>query len=138
MGDGCAGILGFGGSSSLIVSIVIAFIGACILIAILHAVSGGGSAQSRGSETFCRRLGWWRALVGRQREGAARASQTVDLPPEQSWRPEWGDLRLEAGDEGARLDRRMRRNVIDWLLRIQGRALAADFHPVRRSARWTA
>lgn len=50
IGGWLAGILGIGvgGSSGLIVSIVIAFIGACILIAILHAVSGGGFGRSRG------------------------------------------------------------------------------------------
>ncbi|HEU5375549.1 MAG TPA: GlsB/YeaQ/YmgE family stress response membrane protein [Ktedonobacteraceae bacterium] len=35
-----SGLLGIGGSYGLIGSIVIAFIGACILLAILHAVSG--------------------------------------------------------------------------------------------------
>ncbi|HAG98598.1 MAG TPA: GlsB/YeaQ/YmgE family stress response membrane protein [Ktedonobacter sp.] len=41
IGGFLAGLLGFG-SSNIIVSILIAFIGACILIAILRAVSGGG------------------------------------------------------------------------------------------------
>jgi uncharacterized membrane protein YeaQ/YmgE (transglycosylase-associated protein family) len=40
-----AGLLGIGGSSSLIVTIVIAFIGACILLAILHAVTRGGASR---------------------------------------------------------------------------------------------
>mgnify|MGYP001185097907 CR=1 FL=1 len=49
IGGWLAGLLGIGvGSSSLIVSIVIAFIGACILLAILHAVSRGGASRSRG------------------------------------------------------------------------------------------
>jgi len=49
IGGWLAGLLGLGGtSSSLVVSIVIAFIGACILIAILHAVSRGGASRSRG------------------------------------------------------------------------------------------
>ncbi len=50
IGGWLAGLLGLGGTSSnsLIVSIIIAFIGACILIAILHAVSRGGSSRSRG------------------------------------------------------------------------------------------
>jgi uncharacterized membrane protein YeaQ/YmgE (transglycosylase-associated protein family) len=43
-----ASLLGIGGSSSLIVTIIIAFIGACILLAILHAVSRGGAGRSRG------------------------------------------------------------------------------------------
>ncbi len=48
IGGWLAGFLGIGvGSSSLIISIVIAFIGACILIAILHAVSGRGSSRRR-------------------------------------------------------------------------------------------
>ncbi len=47
IGGWLAGFLGLagGGSSSLIWSIVVAFIGACILIAILHAVSRGGSSR---------------------------------------------------------------------------------------------
>ena len=47
IGGWLAGVLriGVGDSSSLIVSIVVAFIGACILIAILHAVSRGGSSR---------------------------------------------------------------------------------------------
>jgi len=50
IGGWLAGLLGIGvgGSSSLIVSIVIAFIGACILLALLHAVSRGGASRSRG------------------------------------------------------------------------------------------
>jgi len=49
IGGWLAGVLGIGvGSSSLIVSIVVAFIGACILLAILHAVSRGGAGRSRG------------------------------------------------------------------------------------------
>ena len=67
------------------------------------------------------------ALVGCQREGAARAAQPVDLPAEQPGRPEWGDLRLQTSDQGARLNRRIRRNVIDRLFRIQRCALAANF-----------
>ena len=43
IGGWLAGFLGIGGSSSLIVTIVIAFIGACILLAILHAVTRGSS-----------------------------------------------------------------------------------------------
>jgi uncharacterized membrane protein YeaQ/YmgE (transglycosylase-associated protein family) len=44
IGGWLAGVLGIGvGSSSLIVSIVVAFVGACILLAILHAVTGGAS-----------------------------------------------------------------------------------------------
>src|ERR1700693_4054552 len=43
IGGWLAGFLGLGaGSSSLIWSIVVAFIGACILLAILHTVSRGG------------------------------------------------------------------------------------------------
>src|SRR5690348_13932563 len=45
IGGWLAGFLGIGGSSSLIVSIVIAFIGACILLAILHAVTRGGTSR---------------------------------------------------------------------------------------------
>jgi uncharacterized membrane protein YeaQ/YmgE (transglycosylase-associated protein family) len=46
IGGWLAGFLGLGGgSSSLILSIVIAFIGACILIAILHAIPRGGSRR---------------------------------------------------------------------------------------------
>ena len=41
-----AGLLGIG-SSNIIVSIIIAFIGACILIAILRAVSGSGRFGGR-------------------------------------------------------------------------------------------
>jgi uncharacterized membrane protein YeaQ/YmgE (transglycosylase-associated protein family) len=50
IGGWLADLLGLGGTSSnsLIVSIIIAFIGACILIAILHAVSRGGTSRSRG------------------------------------------------------------------------------------------
>src|ERR1700738_2871837 len=49
IGGWLAGVLGIGvGSSSLIVSIVVAFIGACILLAILHAVGRGGASRSRG------------------------------------------------------------------------------------------
>ena len=50
IGGWLAGVLGIGvgSSSSLAVSIVVAFIGACILIAILHAVSRGGASRSRG------------------------------------------------------------------------------------------
>ena len=49
LGGWLAGLLGIGvgGSSGLIVSIVIAFIGACILLAILHAVSRGGATRTR-------------------------------------------------------------------------------------------
>ena len=49
LGGWLAGVLGIGvgGSSSLIVSIVVAFIGACILLAILHAVTRGGARASR-------------------------------------------------------------------------------------------
>ena len=43
IGGWLAGQLGIGvGSSSLIVSIVIAFVGACILLALLHLVTGRG------------------------------------------------------------------------------------------------
>ena len=45
IGGFLAGLLGFG-SSNIIVSILIAFIGACILIAILRAVSGGRSRRT--------------------------------------------------------------------------------------------
>ena len=45
LGGWLAGLLGIGGSSSLIVTIVIAFIGACILLAILHAVTRGGASR---------------------------------------------------------------------------------------------
>ena len=45
IGGWLAGLLGIGGSSSLIVTIVIAFIGACILLAILHAVTRGGTSR---------------------------------------------------------------------------------------------
>jgi len=49
IGGWLAGVLGIGvGSSSLVVSIVVAFVGACILLAILHTVSRGGSSRSRG------------------------------------------------------------------------------------------
>ena len=48
IGGWLADLLGLGGSSSLIVTIVIAFIGACILLAVLHAVSGRGATRSRG------------------------------------------------------------------------------------------
>jgi len=48
IGGWLAGFLGFGNTYGLIGSIVIALIGACILIAILHAVSGGGASRSRG------------------------------------------------------------------------------------------
>src|ERR1700730_6947225 len=50
IGGWLAGVLGIGvgSSSSLLVSIVVAFIGACILLAILHAVSRGGAGRSRG------------------------------------------------------------------------------------------
>ncbi len=50
IGGWLAGVLGIGvgGTSGLVVSIVIAFIGACILIAILHAVGGRGGSRSRG------------------------------------------------------------------------------------------
>ena len=41
IGGFLAGLLGIG-SSNIVVSIIIAFIGACILIAILRAVSGSG------------------------------------------------------------------------------------------------
>jgi uncharacterized membrane protein YeaQ/YmgE (transglycosylase-associated protein family) len=40
LGGWLSGFLGFGDTYGLIGSIVIAFIGACILIAILHAFSG--------------------------------------------------------------------------------------------------
>ncbi|TMD67468.1 MAG: GlsB/YeaQ/YmgE family stress response membrane protein [Chloroflexi bacterium] len=46
IGGFLAGLLGIG-SSNIIVSIIIAFIGACILIAILRAVSGSGRFGSR-------------------------------------------------------------------------------------------
>ena len=54
IGGWLAGFLGLGGSSSLIVTIMIAFIGACILLAILHAVTredhpGGDSGDGSGS-----------------------------------------------------------------------------------------
>jgi uncharacterized membrane protein YeaQ/YmgE (transglycosylase-associated protein family) len=48
IGGWLAGLLGIEGSSSLIVSIVIAFVGACILLAIFHAISRGGAFRSRG------------------------------------------------------------------------------------------
>lgn len=50
IGGWLAGFLGIGagGSSGLIVSIVIAFIGACILLAILHMVSRRGAGRARG------------------------------------------------------------------------------------------
>jgi uncharacterized membrane protein YeaQ/YmgE (transglycosylase-associated protein family) len=47
IGGWLAGFLGVGGSSSLLVSIVIAFLGTCLLLAILHAVSRGGASRSR-------------------------------------------------------------------------------------------
>lgn len=47
LGGWLAGFLGIGSSSSLIVSIVIASIGACILLALLRAVSRGGAGRSR-------------------------------------------------------------------------------------------
>ena len=46
IGGFLAGLLGIG-SSNIIVSIIIAFIGACILIAILRAVSGSGRFGGR-------------------------------------------------------------------------------------------
>lgn len=46
IGGFLAGLLGIG-SSNIIVSIIIAFIGACILIAILRAVSGSGRFGNR-------------------------------------------------------------------------------------------
>src|SRR5260370_28035327 len=49
IGGWLADFLGLGGSSSLIVTIVISFIVACILLALLHAVSRGGASRSRGS-----------------------------------------------------------------------------------------
>jgi uncharacterized membrane protein YeaQ/YmgE (transglycosylase-associated protein family) len=43
IGGWLAGFLGFGSTYGLIGSIVIAFIGACLLIGLLHAISGGRS-----------------------------------------------------------------------------------------------
>jgi uncharacterized membrane protein YeaQ/YmgE (transglycosylase-associated protein family) len=43
IGGWLAGSLGIGGSSSLIGTIAVAFIGACILLAIIHAVTRGST-----------------------------------------------------------------------------------------------
>ena len=47
IGGWLAGLLGLG-SFGLIGTIIVAFIGACILLAILHAVGGGRASRSRG------------------------------------------------------------------------------------------
>ena len=66
------------------------------------------------------------ALVGGQREAAALAAQAVDLAAEQPRHGERGDLLFQLGDQRAGLDRRVGRDVVDRLLRIQRGALAAD------------
>ncbi len=55
------------------------------------------------------------------------ANYALTLAAEQARRRERPDLLLQRGDQRARLDRRMRRDVVDRLFRIERRALAADF-----------
>ncbi len=58
-------------------------------------------------------------------ECATFARQPHHAPPQQAWRMKRRDLAFELCHEFARIDRGMRRNVVDRLLRIQRRALAA-------------
>jgi hypothetical protein len=65
------------------------------------------------------------ARVGRQRERALAAAQPLHPPPEQARHSEGRNLLLQPRHQFGRLDRRMRRNVVDRLFRIKRRALPA-------------